>query len=49
MIVKSFPENSAVVFEKWVKQNQETNFRLSDHETKIILPCKTCISMLLFY
>jgi hypothetical protein len=44
MIVESFPLNiacrGAVVFEKLVKQLHENNFRLSDHETKIILAFK---------
>ena len=45
MIVESFSGNiicrGAVVFEKGVKQWHENNFRLGDHETKIILACKT--------
>ena len=53
MIVESFPENitccGAVVFEKRVKQCHENNFRLGDHEAKIILACKNCIFMKLFY
>ena len=48
MVVESFPENitcrGAVVFEKWVKQCHENNFRLSDRETKKFLACKNVFS-----
>ena len=48
MIVESFSENmtcwGAVVFEKRVKQCHGNNFRLSDHETTIILACKNVFS-----
>ena len=41
MIVEKFPENitcwGGVVFEKRVKQCQENNFLLSDHETENVL------------
>ena len=48
MKVESFPKNitcsGAAVFEKLVKQCQENNYRLSDHETKSFLACENVFS-----